>query len=33
MIFCLRLASRLARTFNWTFARAWRVAGEHCRGR
>lgn len=33
MIFRLLLASRLARTFNWTFARAWRVAGEHCRGR
>lgn len=33
MIFRFRLASRLRRTFNWTFARAWRVAGEHCRGR
>lgn len=33
MIFRLRLATRLARTFGWDFARAWRVAGEHCRVR
>jgi len=33
MIFRFRLASRLRRTFNWPFSRAWRVAGEHCRVR
>lgn len=33
MIFRFRLASRLRRTFNWPFSRAWRVAGEHLRVR
>ena len=33
MIFRFRLASRLMREFNWDWGRAWRVAGEHCRGR